>query len=284
MIAFKTLENGFEYIDVSNEVAHAKIALQGAHLFHFASNNEKPLLWLSDTSDFEVGKAIRGGIPICWPSFGASNPDLPQHGFARTALWTLESSREIDNHTTQLTLVLHDTKESLKLWNYKFKVALRITLSYDVSLELETTNLDEKPLTLTQALHTYFTIDNIFDVTIHGLDNKPYFNSLTNTYEVNIGDIVFDKEYDAIYQEVDKPITLLTKNREITITNTGSSSVVVWNPWIDKCKRISGMRDEAYLEFVCIESANANADFKLIEPHKTHLLKTCIGTKSLFLV
>jgi len=27
---------------------------------------------------------------------------------------------------------------------------------------------------------------------------------------------------------------------------------VVWNPWIEKCKRMSGIKEDAYKEFVCI--------------------------------
>lgn len=281
MVELKVLQNGFEYIEVSNESAHAAIALQGAHLFRFAKNNEKPLLWLSDTSDFALGRAIRGGIPICWPAFGASNAELPQHGFARTSMWALASSSEIDRRTTQLTFMLQDTKESLEIWDYKFKLELCITVSDDLTLELQTTNLDQKPFKLTQALHTYFAIDNIYDVKISGLENKTYFNSLTGKDEIQIGTITIDKEFDAIYTDVDKPITLLSTNRQIKITNTGSLSAVVWNPWIDKCKRTSGMRDEAYLEFVCIESANANEDFKFIYPRKTHLLTTRIETQNL---
>lgn len=141
--------------------------------------------------------------------------------------------------------------------------------------------MDQKPFKLTQALHTYFAIDNIYDVKISGLENKTYFNSLTGKDEIQTGIITIDKEFDAIYTNVDKPITLLSTNRQIKITNTGSSSAVVWNPWIDKCKRTSGMRDEAYLEFVCIESANANEDFKFIYPRKTHLLTTRIETQNL---
>ena len=80
MCELKELENGFAYLEIINDAACAEIALQGAHIFHFAQMGKEPVLWLSDESDFEYGKAIRGGIPICWPSFGMNNPKLPQHG------------------------------------------------------------------------------------------------------------------------------------------------------------------------------------------------------------
>ena len=89
--------------------------------------------------------------------------------------------------------------------------------------------------------------------------------------------ITIDKEIDRVYQEVDETILLQDQNRAIEIANEGSFSSVVWNPWIDKAKRMSAMSDEAYKEFVCIESANAYADFKTLEPGTSHTLKVVIS-------
>ncbi len=277
MIELKKLANGFEYIEITNQLAYAKIALQGGHIFHFARHNEEPVLWLSDTSDFEIGKAIRGGVPICWPSFGMNNPDLPQHGFARVRMWKLINSNESDANTTQITLILNDTKESLGMWNYKFELELKITISDSLTMELTTTNLDEKPFKLTQALHTYFQISDISNISIQGLSGKPYLDALTNKICKQNGAITFEQEVDCVYQEVNNEILLVDKNRTITIQNEGSSSCVVWNPWIEKCSRMSGMRDDAYKEFVCIESVNAYDDFKILLPHAKHTLKANIS-------
>ncbi len=276
MIEFKKKENGFEYIEIRNDSAHAKIALQGAHIFHYERNAEKPILWLSEVSDFELGKSIRGGVPICWPSFGMNNPDLPQHGFARVSMWKLENSKEIDDKTTQITFKLNETKESLELWNYRFELKLIVTVSDKLTMELTTKNLDDKAFKLTQALHTYFSVSDISSIKIKGLDKKPYFDAVASEQCTQHGDITFTKEFDSVFQEVDKKLLLVDIDREISIKNEGSSSVVVWNPWIEKCKRMSGMNDEAYKEFVCIESANAFEDFKVIEPNKRYTLKAVI--------
>ncbi|MFA6138836.1 MAG: D-hexose-6-phosphate mutarotase [Sulfurimonas sp.] len=276
MVEFKKFENGFEYVEVSNNVGCARIALQGAHIFHFARINEEPILWLSDTSDFEIGKALRGGIPLCWPSFGMNNPDLPQHGFARVGMWRVENYREIDENSTQITFTLNDTKQSRELWNYSFLLELRVTISERLIMELTTTNLDDKPFKITQAFHTYFQISDISNIAIGGLSDKPYLDALTDKHHVQKGDITFIEEFDCVFQEVGSEILLIDKNSTISIKNEGSSSVVVWNPWIEKCKRMSGMRDDAYREFVCIESANAFEDFKILEPKEFHTLKATI--------
>jgi glucose-6-phosphate 1-epimerase len=39
---------------------------------------------------------------------------------------------------------------------------------------------------------------------------------------------------------------------------------------------MSAMKDEAYKEFVCIESANAFEDFIVLTPEETHTLKATI--------
>lgn len=272
---YKT-EASLAYIEVHNNSASAKIALQGAHIFHYSRKDEKPILWLSEVSDFEVGKAIRGGVPICWPSFGMNNPDLPQHGFARTSEFKHLATNEIDANTTEVILILKSSEETLKLWPYKFELEFKVTVSDKLTMELTTKNLDAKAFKITQALHTYFSISHISDARAKGLDKKPYLDALTSEQLTQNGDIIFEEEVDRVYQEVDAEILLKDKDRTIHIKNEGSSSVVVWNPWIQKCKRMSAMRDEAYNDFVCIESANALDDFRLVESGKTHTLKATI--------
>lgn len=273
MTELKEVENGFACIEVVNDVACAEIALQGGHIFHYARCDEEPLLWLSDESEFSYGKAIRGGVPICWPSFGMQNPKLPQHGFARTCMFSFVSSREIDEGTTEVVLSLRDTDISRALWNNKFELILKITVSNQLSIELTTLNKDKKSFTITQALHSYFQISGISNIAIQGLDKKPYLDALTGIIHHQEGDITFDKEIDRVYQEVDENIILKDTKRTIELAHSGSSSSVIWNPWIEKGKRMSAMSDEAYKEFVCIETANAYADFKVLEPGESHTLK-----------
>ncbi|WP_455757416.1 D-hexose-6-phosphate mutarotase [Sulfurimonas sp.] len=276
MISFKEFDNGFPYIEVLNDAACAEIAFQGAHIFHFSLCEGEPLLWLSEESDFEFSKAIRGGVPICWPAFGMNNQSLEQHGFARVEMWELVSADEIDERTTQVILKLTHTIKSLKKWHYKFALTLKITISDTLTMELTTLNLDEHPFILTQAFHTYFQVSNISDVSIKGLDSKPYLDALTSKNHTQIKDITFNQEIDRVYQEVDKEIILKDKYRSVKIKNEGSSSAVVWNPWIEKSKRMSAMSEQAYKSFVCIESANAFEDFKVIQPNESHTLKATI--------
>lgn len=277
MITHNFKDNGFEYIEIRNDLAHAKIALQGAHIFEYAREGEEPLLWLSDTSKFEEKESIRGGVPVCWPWFGMPKDDtLPQHGFARTAKWTLSGTNERNAGTTEVTFTLCSSEQTLKLWPYRFELELHVVISDRLTMELTTKNADDKPFTVTQALHTYFSVSHISHVKIEGLDKKPYLDALTWSKEVQNGYITFNGEVDRVYQEVSGEISLIDAKRTIKIKNESSSSVVVWNPWIEKCKRMSAMRDDAYKSMVCIESSNAFDDFKEIKPNESHTLKATI--------
>ncbi len=272
MFEFKTNENGLKYIEIKNDEASAKIAIQGAHLFHFQGKGKVPILWLSDTSFMEHGEHIRGGIPICWPSFGLTNPELPPHGFARNSMWDLVNIIEEDANTTIVIMDFKDSKKSRQEWEYKFHLTVTFTISKELKVELKTLNKDQKAFKFTQALHTYFSVSDIANISVNGLDDKPYLDALTNEKHKQEGDIAFDKEIDYIYQEVQKDITLKDKNRNITIQSEGSSSAIVWNPWIEKSKKLSGMRDDAYQEFVCIETANAFEDYKILDAGESHTL------------
>lgn len=276
MFSYKTQENGFEYIDIKNDSAEAKVALQGAHLFHYQRTDETPILWLSDTSFLENTRNIRGGIPICWPSFGLNNPELPAHGFARNKIWNVVNIIEDNAGSTTVVLDLQDSVETRKMWAYKFHVSVCIRIAKELSIELVTRNRDTKDFKLTQALHTYFSVSHVKNIAIKGLEDKPYLDAVTNIQHIQSGILKIDKEVDYVYQEVDKVLLLEDITRAIDIKNEGSSSCVIWNPWVDKSKRMSGMRDDSYDEFICIETANAFADYKILHSGQSHRLKVTI--------
>jgi len=276
MVTLKSLENGFRYVDIKNSNAHVKIALQGAHIFEYKRQGEKPLLWLSPLSDFEEGRAIRGGVPLCWPAFGTNNPQLKQHGFARVSMFEFMGAKEINEGLTEVLFELRDTKESLNIWNHKFKLEFKVTLSKSLEMQLKTTNLDDKEFLITEALHTYFNISDISNAKVKGLDSKAHFDALSNENSLYEGEITFKEEFDSVFQGVENDLYLEDNERTIQIKNEGSLSVIVWNPWIEKCSKMSAMKDDAYREFVCIESANAYEDFRVLKVGESHTLKATL--------
>lgn len=273
MVSLQKRENGFEYLEVENSVAHAKIALQGAHLFEYGVEGEENFIWLSPTSEFQLGSAIRGGIPICWPRFGVLDKSMPAHGFSRTSLFSFVDVKELDDARTEVTLRLKDDAKSREIWDYKFELDVIFSIGKSLEVEIKTTNLDERSFLITEALHTYFSVSQIDDARIEGLEERYYLDTLTNLKQLQKDVIQIDQEVDRVYEGVIKDIILKDKDKSVTIEAKGSASAVVWNPWIEKGSNMSGMEPKAYKEFVCIETANAFDDFVMLDAKESHSLK-----------
>ena len=280
MIEKKQFANGFQYVEIINASARAKIALQGAHLFHYERVAEAPLLWLSKKSFFEAGRAIRGGVPLCWPWFGKhpADSELPQHGFARTSLWELLEVGEIDEHTSEVRLQLQSSVRSLQLWPHKFELILVITVARRLTLALITRNCDVHPFEISAALHSYFAVEDVEKVHVEGFAGKSYFDNLTGEEHTQQGNITVFEEVDRVYRKVEYPLTLQDQTRTLHIDAQGSSSAVVWNPWIEKCTAMADMEDDAYKTMLCIETANAPGDARMLAPGEEHTLTSVISS------
>jgi glucose-6-phosphate 1-epimerase len=266
-----------EYIHVQNSVASAKIALQGAHLFDFQVGGKKKLLFVSETSLFKEGKAIRGGIPICWPWFGAHDTDslLPNHGFARSSLWKHESTKDLSEGETKVRLILERTPQTYALWPYEFVLTLDIYVGEQLKLVLTSTNLGSKPFSVASALHTYFEIENIYETTIDGLENKKFYNKCNDTLDnIQKGDVDFTQEVDRVYQDVKNDVIIHDNDQDILVQTEGSGSIVVWNPGKELTAKMSDLSGHEHM--LCVESANVMDDVKVLEPQESYTLTLTI--------
>ncbi len=266
-------------MEIHNNQAEAKIALQGAHLFHYKAKDESSLLWLSKAAYFEEGKAIRGGIPVCFPWFGKNkdDPSLPQHGFARTQLWTVVLEEERDEGTTHIRLQLKPNADTLKQWAYLFDVTLDITISHALSIALNVTNTDTKPFEISTALHTYLSVSDIDNISIKGLENRTYYDALEGKNFIQDGDIFIQEEVDRVYVTPSEMITLLDGDTKVNLQQEGSNSLVVWNPWIEKSKQMADMTEDGYRTMVCLETSNAQEDSRVLKPNESHVLRAIIS-------
>src|ERR1700722_11219798 len=77
---------GMPKVQITSPTASAEIYLHGAQVTSWRPTDADEVIFLSKQSRFEDGKAIRGGIPVCFPWFRAKadNPQAPAHGFVRT--------------------------------------------------------------------------------------------------------------------------------------------------------------------------------------------------------
>ena len=278
MIQKKMLPNGFTYLEVRNKKAEAKIALQGAHIFHFQARGRPSLLWLSTLSRFEKNVAIRGGIPICFPWFGKlkNASTRPQHGFARTSMWELVQEEEIDENTTRIELALRSNDASKALWEYDFELRLTIIISEDLHLSMTVHNTDTQAFEITTALHSYFNLYKIQESRVEGLENCSYYDDLTQKQSTQTTALSIDQEVDRYYWDIPDKVSLINKNFTIELTQKGTRTMVVWNPWTDKSKHIMDMNNDAYRNMLCLETAQRGPDAQIVAPEESSTISVTI--------
>lgn len=267
-----------QYVMIDHPQVNAAFALHGGHLIHFQVNEQPPLIWTSPIAIYNDQKAIRGGVPICWPWFGVASADLgenlPSHGFARISKWSIG---EINEQTSGviLTLILNANHETKKIWPFDFKLTLKATLTDQLKLELITENTGKMPFTYQGALHSYINISNVSSIKLTGLNQKS-FNKLTDDFNTKKGDLLIEQAIDSIYEKA--PDTIILKDldfkRNININNTGNNAEVVWNPWIDGAQGCVDMHDDGYQTMICIESAVLPPTGQLVEPSSMHIFST----------
>ncbi len=265
--------NELDVLRIRNAEANATIALQGAHLIEFSPLDNPNNLFVSSAEKFEKGKAIRGGIPICWPWFDAhkDNKEAPNHGFARTSIWQYEIVGENDSRT-DIKLWL-DTDGTETGFPFRARAELLVSIGKTLVISLATYNLSEQPFLLSQALHTYFPCQDIANVEIHGLHGVCYNDSLTGENAYFPSDFRFNQEIDWVLQEAGKPVVFSGLGQaDIKLTRMGSRSLVVWNPWIEKSKRLSQFQADEYKKMFCVETTNVSEDSRLIKPNESHIL------------
>lgn len=278
-VTTKKHASGLEYVDVDTPLCKARIFMQGAQIDLFQPKGEKPLLWVSSADDYQPGSGIRGGIPICWPWFGMSdNPDWPQHGFARTSLWTLESV-QMRSEAVELKFALQITEENRQYWPHDTRVEVMFILADTLTVSLINTNLSDQPVPLTQALHTYFPINDIHQLKASGFEGSQYIEFGEGPYQQTTDEVAFDRETDRVYTQLSQNQQLHTPNGTIEVSRENSRSAVLWNPWIDKSQRLSRFNSDDYLSMVCLEAANVLEDKVTLLPNESHTLTTKIGWK-----
>ena len=262
------LVSGYPVLEIEHPLCSARVALHGAHVMSWSPAGEEEVLYLSPDAVLREGKAIRGGIPICWPWFNAhpKDPKLPSHGVARNQFWELESkSCDDDGVTLKLRLVSDD-----------WKAVTTIRLGRSLEVSFESFNLGDQPLMVSGALHTYLRVGDVGEISIRGLEDADYLDTVgERVVRRQDGPIVIDREVDRIYASsssvrLEDPAMM----RSITVEKNESPSTVVWNPWVEKAAALGDLPDEDYLKFVCIEAAIANDLAVRLETGESHCFST----------
>jgi glucose-6-phosphate 1-epimerase len=243
-------------LHINHPLFHATILLQGAQLISWIPAGASDIFWSSDISHYRMGKAFRGGIPICWPWFGKAHS--PAHGFARLMPWEL-ISRDEDAHGVRLEFQLTDTPKTREIWPHPFTLSLQMHLGITCSVTLHI----DAPVPTTGALHTYLATSDITQSSITGLGDS-YIDSLEENTVItpDASSLSIDREVDRIYTHSNSENILNTPEQTIHLTHEGHSDVVVWNPWIERSTEIADMNPDDYRHMICIETARVTKSFE----------------------
>lgn len=265
---------------IANAHAEVTLVLQGAHVLNFQPRGHQPVLWASNRSHFAPGRPIRGGIPVCWPWFGAhpADPGKPGHGFARTAQWEVESTGAGEDGSTRIELGLADNPATLALWPYPFGLRLIAMVGSHLQLELRVRNRGTQAFTCSGALHSYFSVSDAAAIAIGGLEGNAYLDKVNGGQQRQEGPVRIAAETDRVYLDTAAECRILDPGmgRCIRIAKQGSRTTVVWNPWIAKAARLEDFGDEEYRAMVCVETANAPPDLIAVPPGGEHCLRAAI--------
>lgn len=265
-------------IRVENRFASFEMTFHGAHVTSYTPRGGRDLLWMSKESNLAPGKPIRGGVPICWPWFGPhpAGAPYPAHGYARLARWDLLAARTLPTGETRLLLRLDRAAIPPEIPQMELEAEFAVTIGNRLELELTTYNVSDSALTVTEALHSYFAVADIAEVMITGLEATRYLDKVAGDEKVGTGPVSIDREVDRIYFDTAATVAIDDRagNRRITVAKHNSRSTVVWNPWIEKARKLPDFGDDEYRTMVCVETVHAASDRREVAPGGRLILKT----------
>jgi glucose-6-phosphate 1-epimerase len=275
---------GLTRAQIRGAFGEAEIYLHGAHLTSWKPAGHDEVLFISTTSRWEEGHAIRGGIPICFPWFRGKvdDPHAPAHGFVRTKVWQLESIMENENGIA-VSMFTQSDENSRKWWPGEFRLVHRVTFGSELRLELVCTNTGTTPFRFEEALHTYNRIANIQDSRVHGLDSVSYLdNTESNQEKTQRGDVLIASPTDRAYRNTQNEVDLLDpyQKRRIRLRKENSLSTVVWNPWSDGAARLPDLGDGEWKQFLCVEASNILDAAVNLAPGQEHRMAAVLTVES----
>ena len=248
------------------------VALHGAQVVSWLTADGCERLYLSPQSVFDGMQPIRGGVPLCFPQFNQrvlANQPLAKHGFARTQPWAVQfpaPGLHAEEARCEVLLVLNDNAETLAQWPHAFAASVTVRLEpgrLQIQFEVENTGATPWPFAL--ALHTYLQVDGIRDCTLHGLDQRAFWDAVDHLETPDVVStqanqaLSFSGETDRVYGDITAPLVVQHAGGTVQLTQSASlPDVVVWNPGASRCAALGDMPPDGYQHMLCVEAACIN--------------------------
>jgi glucose-6-phosphate 1-epimerase len=272
---------GLPKVRITSPGGEGEMYLHGAHVTSWKPVGREEVLFVSSKSRWEQGRAIRGGVPICFPWFGGKgdDPQAPAHGFVRTKAWQLESIAQVGGGVT-VSMFTESDEGTRKWWPAEFRLSYRVTFGSGLGLELVMTNTGIMPLRFEEALHAYYRVGDLEKARVRGLDAVHYFDKTdSNREKAQNGEIAIVSETDRVYQNTGGPIEIVDPGlrRRVLVSKENSRTSVVWNPWAEKARSLSDLGDGEWRKMICVEVCNTAASAVDLGPGQEHTMKALVG-------
>jgi glucose-6-phosphate 1-epimerase len=267
-------KGGFPKVSIATPQCNGEIHLHGAQVTSWKPAGAAEVIFLSQHASRDEGKAIRGGIPICFPWFRAKadDPHAPAHGVVRTRVWTLESV-EHGGDGVAVSMSIESDSDTRKWCPADFHVLHRVTFGRELKLEFTVSNTGTAPFRFEEALHAYYKVGDVRKARIHGLDGAAYLdNTDSNKEKQQIGEVLISSATDSAYLNTRNDLQLLDPvlNRSIHIAKQHSHSTVVWNPWAEGARTLSDLGEDEWPNMLCAEASNILQNAVELAPKQDH--------------
>ncbi len=282
-VRFVEGNGGLPKIQIRMASAESEIYLHGAQVTAWRPAGADEVLFVSEKSHWENGRAIRGGIPVCFPWFRAKagDPQAPAHGFVRTREWKVESITEIPGESVCVYLSTESDETTQKWWPFDFRLEYRITVGARLKLELRMKNTGQSALQFEEALHTYFSVGDVERVKVRGLDGVPYLDNRDgNRRKTQTGDLRPSGQTDNAFVGTSGPVEIVDEvlRRTLKTEKRNSNSTIVWNPWRDGAASMADFGANEWRRMLCVEGGNIMDSAVLVGPRETHTMTVEIST------
>ena len=270
-------KGGLPRILVKTKAATAEIYVYGAQVTSWRPVDFDDVLFVSEESHWDRGKAIRGGIPICFPWFRAKPDDsrAPTHGFVRTREWTVDAIRRQEDDSVVVNLSTESDAESRRWWPHEFRLEYAVTVGPRLTLNLKMQNAGERELEFQEALHSYFRVGDVQRVTVSGLDGVRYLDNRHNNLEKRQkGSLILNGQTDNCYLDAVGAVEIVDPalGRRLLTEKQNSVSTIAWNPWSDGAAALPDFGNDEWRGMVCVEGGNVLKQPVRLKPGCTHTM------------
>ncbi|KAF9270229.1 galactose mutarotase-like protein [Marasmius fiardii PR-910] len=247
--------------------ASAEVLLYGATVISWKSSDEsnpEPVerLFLSSKAALDGSKAVRGGIPVVFPCFGApthlDHKDLSQHGFARSEPWKWDSIVMDNEAGVSVRLVLEPSQKISAVYPKPFRLSYVVTLAeHQLSTDIHVTNTSSSEQFEFQVLfHNYIRApsNSLFVGPLQGLQYKDKTDSSFQGLKTEDRSGVDVKRFtDSVYANAPQNYEVTWPGGRLSIKAQNLRDVVVWNPQAEAGGKMSDMEEGGWEHFVCVE-------------------------------